>query len=137
MNWVCSVVENFFRIHLRHIKLFQDLQILSLSTNLTFKTPTLVLIRFQNKSYSLYKVSLLTCLWSRKSEVSLLIKYFQMRFLNAACRTKMKEFIIIQIEKRKNRTHVFSDVSRYRYEAYIQLKNTSQLPLNIFFIRCV
>ena len=35
------VVENFFRIHLRHIKLFKDLSILSLSANLTIKTPTL------------------------------------------------------------------------------------------------
>ena len=25
LNWVCSVVENFFRIHLRHIKLLKDL----------------------------------------------------------------------------------------------------------------
>ena len=32
---------SFFRIHLREIKLFKDLSILSLSANSTFKTPTL------------------------------------------------------------------------------------------------
>ena len=34
-------MENFFLIHLRHIKLFKDLKILSLSANSTYKTPTL------------------------------------------------------------------------------------------------
>ena len=33
-------MENFFRIHFRHIKLFEDLEILSLSANSTFKTLT-------------------------------------------------------------------------------------------------
>ena len=46
LNRICSVVENFFRIHLRHIKLFKDLYILSLSANSTFKTPTLGVDRF-------------------------------------------------------------------------------------------
>ena len=34
------VVENVFRIHLRHIKLFKDLWIQSLSANSTIKTPS-------------------------------------------------------------------------------------------------
>ena len=37
LNWDCSIVEIFFRIHLRHIKPFKDLYLLSLSAKSTFK----------------------------------------------------------------------------------------------------
>ena len=36
-GWVCSIVENLFRIHLRHTKPFHDVYLLSLSAKSTFK----------------------------------------------------------------------------------------------------
>ena len=38
LNRECSIVEKFFRIHLRHIKRFNDVELMSLSANSTFKT---------------------------------------------------------------------------------------------------
>ena len=37
LNWICSIVEKFFRIHLRHIKRFYDVYLLSMSAKSMFK----------------------------------------------------------------------------------------------------
>ena len=37
LNWVCSIVDTFLKIHLRHIKLFYDVYLRSLSAKSTFK----------------------------------------------------------------------------------------------------
>ena len=37
LNWECSIVENFFRTNLRHMKSFNDVKLLSLSAKWTFK----------------------------------------------------------------------------------------------------
>ena len=36
-NWICNIVDKLFRIHLRNIKRFYDVYLLSLSAKLTFK----------------------------------------------------------------------------------------------------
>ena len=41
LNWVCTVVDNLFWIHLRHIKRFHDVSLRSLSAKLSFKIMTL------------------------------------------------------------------------------------------------
>ena len=37
LNRICSIVDKYFRIHLRHIKLYYDVYLLSLIAKSTFK----------------------------------------------------------------------------------------------------
>ena len=37
LNWICSIVDKFLRIHLRHIKRYNNVYLLSLSVKSTFK----------------------------------------------------------------------------------------------------
>ena len=98
LNWDCSIVDKFFRIHLRHIKLFYDVYLLSLISKSTFKIIFLggyvlrieLIVNWENKNWhvlskiSNLKYHIIHQIFCRFSGIFLLKRRHLMNFYNSA-----------------------------------------------------
>ena len=89
LNWVCRIVNKFFKIHWRHIKCFHDVKLLSLSAKSTFN-----IMNLGGYVFRIVFVKLLTTTINTVKLYSKLIRCLGTYFLKEIANKSMLESII-------------------------------------------